>query len=80
MTYKFKWYNLPNEIKTATEPYSDGLSQGVKDITWYNLPKKLNLLYDELYDIKEANITKPNKFSRYNLPHSLESLWELIEL
>lgn len=79
MDCKFIWYNLPNSIKKAIEPYSSQLTKEAKNILWYNLPRKLNLLYSELYQIKSActDIT-PRTFIWYNLPRKVETLCDLI--
>lgn len=78
MSCKYIWFSLPKQIKKTIEPYNDLLSKEAKNILWFNLPKKLNLLYSELYQIKSActNIT-PETFIWFDLPNKLEALCSL---
>jgi hypothetical protein len=81
MSCKFIWFSLPIKIKKAVRTYNSQLSSEVKKIEWYNLPKKINLLYDELYLIKGAqgSLPKPSNFIWYNLPNKLQSLCNLLD-
>jgi hypothetical protein len=81
MSCKFIWFSLPIKIKKAVRTYNSQLSSEVKKIEWYNLPKKINLLYDELYVIKGAqgSLPKPSDFIWYNLPNKLQSLCNLLD-
>jgi hypothetical protein len=81
MSCKFIWFSLPIKIKKAVRTYNSQLSSEVKKIEWYNLPKKINLLYDELYLIKGAqgSLPKPSNFIWYNLPNKLQALCNLLD-
>jgi hypothetical protein len=81
MSCKFIWFSLPIKIKKAVRTYNSQLSSEAKKIEWYNLPKKINLLYDELYVIKGAqgSLPKPSDFIWYNLPNKLQSLCNLLD-
>jgi hypothetical protein len=81
MSCKFIWFSLPIKIKKAVGAYNSQLSSEVKKIEWYNLPKKINLLYDELYIIKGAQgfLPKPSYFIWYNLPNKLQALCNLLD-
>lgn len=81
MSCKFIWFSLPIKIKKAVRTYNSQLSSEVKKIEWYNLPKKINLLYDELYIIKGAQgfLPKPSDFIWYNLPNKLQALCNLLD-
>jgi hypothetical protein len=81
MSCKFIWFSLPIKIKKAVRTYNSQLSSEVKKIEWFNLPKKINLLYDELYLIKGAqgSLPKPSDFIWYNLPNKLQALCNLLD-
>ena len=46
---------------------------------WFNLPNKINKIYEELSDIKTCTGIEPAKFIWYNLPNKLKALCELVE-
>ena len=73
------WYNLPNRIKEIIAPYNAQLSDEAKKVTGFNLPNKINKIYEELSDIKTCTGIEPAKFIWYNLPNKLKALCELVE-
>jgi hypothetical protein len=81
MSCKFIWFSLPIKIKKAVRTYNPQLSSEAKKIKWHNLPKKINLFYDELYLIKGAqgSLPKPSDFIWYNLPNKLQALCNLLD-
>jgi len=81
MSCKFIWFSLPIKIKKAVRTYNSQLSSEAKKIKWHNLPKKINLFYDELYLIKGAqgSLPKPSDFIWYNLPNKLQALCNLLD-
>ena len=73
------WYNLPNRIKEIIAPYKEQLSEEANNVTWFNLPSKLNKVYEEIFNIKTCTGIEPAKFIWYNLPNKLKALCELVE-
>ena len=79
MSCKFIWFNLPNKIKEVIAPYKEQLSEEANNVTWFNLPSKLNKVYEEIFNIKTCIGIEPSKFIWYNLPNKLKALCELVE-
>lgn len=78
MECKFVWYNLPNSIRKAIEPFNEQLTTDVKNINWFNMLSKINKLYDELSTINPDCAIPFNKFIWCNLPTQLKLLCDLI--
>ena len=79
MSCKFISFNLPNKIKEVIAPYKEQLSEEANNVTWFNLPNKINKIYEELSDIKTCTGIEPAKLIWYELRNKLKALCELVE-
>lgn len=78
MNCKFTWYNLPNQIKEKIKPFESQLSKEAKNITWYNMPYKLIILYNELALIKPS-CKKQVNFNWFTLNEKANLICKLID-
>lgn len=78
MVNTYSWYSLPQNIKNKIQPVKQFLSAEAQNISWYNLPNKVQLIINELSE-QDLNCKPVGKVTWYNLPKNLEVLDILID-